>query len=99
NKDVIHRERQFDEETGQELEGVVFAAERFQPCCKEHRQREPDCAPAQRLLETDHMGMPMKAPKNHGEKEEAAANETSPVPRSDCNQTQHTNGLRWRVAS
>jgi len=89
HKDIIHRERQLDEITGQKFQGFLFAAEGFQRQGEEHGQAKPSGGPKQRLPEFDHMRPAMKQPQVEGQKNQYAADKTRPVPSSNVYQADH----------
>ena len=98
DKDVVHRERQLDEITGQKLQGLFFSTEGSKGQCEEHRQGKPGGRPSQRLPEFDHMGFAMKQAEVEGQKDQYAADETTPVPVRDVHQAKHRVNPGTRIA-
>src|SRR6266705_2967002 len=85
DKDVIHREREFDEIAGEEFQRFLASTERPQSQRKKHGQAKPDCRPEQRLAERDDVGTANNDPESNRENDEDENNESRPVPPGDLN--------------
>src|SRR2546421_6382848 len=83
DKDVVHREGEFDDVTGDELEGVLPAPTRDhgwgQGQSKKGGEGNPDGGPAQRLFEANNVRFTMKDAEVQRQEKDYHQNEHSPI--------------------
>src|SRR5438309_11241770 len=85
DKDVVHREREFDEITGEEFQRFLPSPQRAEGQREKHRETKPNRRPEQRFAKRYDVRAAINDSKINCENDEDENNESRPVPPGDLN--------------